>query len=111
MSRLLHGKRLCLARKGRSAGGGTSFRVPLPHLLTSSFQFLFLHSRRSQKRTNGIFRLIYLLSFRLKLFSAPITWPGRYPGCCVGRPTGYAGLLIVMVLAVLDVPGVRAANL
>ena len=33
----------------------------------------FIHSRRSQKRTNGIFRLIYLLSFRLKIFSAPLT--------------------------------------
>src|ERR1017187_8471255 len=92
MSRLLHGKRLCLARKGRSAGGGTSFRVPLPHLLTSSFKFLFLHSRLSQKRTNGIFRLIYLLSFRFDIFSAPIPLAGALAGLLRGRPTGYARL-------------------
>ena len=66
------------------------------------------HSRLSQKRTNGIFRLIYLLSFRFEnFFSANFTGRGAGRVVCVGRPTGYAEWLSTVL--VLDVPGVSTS--
>src|ERR1035441_75409 len=100
MRRLLHGQRLRFSRKVRSANGRCAlFRVRLPHLLTSSVKFFFLHSRRSQNRTTKIFRLIsQLLSVKIFQRQTSGRGAGRVWGVAID---GYAGLLSTP----LDGPG------